>query len=118
MKTMIPLRLVALSSNVAFISYGLLGLKYGIFGRLYPILVLHSALLPLNLVRLRQIRRLITRVGRASSSEAFASLVPYMSSERHRQGETLFSKGDPADKLYLLEDGRVRFPELGKQLSN
>jgi hypothetical protein len=52
MKTMIPLRVVAIASNVAFISYALLGLRYGIFGRVYPILVLHSALLPLNAVRL------------------------------------------------------------------
>ena len=53
MKTMIPLRVVAIASNVAFISYALLGLEYGIFGRVYPILVLHSALFPLNVVRLR-----------------------------------------------------------------
>jgi CRP/FNR family cyclic AMP-dependent transcriptional regulator len=117
MKTMIPLRLVAITSNVAFINYALLGLKYGIFGRLYPILVLHSALLPLNVVRLRQIKRLITTVSQASSSEAFDSLIPYMSSERHRKGEILFSKDDPADKLYLLDEGRVLFPELGRQLS-
>jgi CRP/FNR family transcriptional regulator, cyclic AMP receptor protein len=118
MKTMIPLRVVAIASNVAFIGYALLGLKYGIFGRLYPILVLHSALLPLNIVRLREIKTLIKTVNQASRSDAFDSLIPYMKSERHRKGETLFSKGDPADKLYLIREGNVRFPELGKQLSN
>ena len=117
MKTMIPLRVVAIASNVAFISYALLGLKYGIFGRVYPILVLHSALLPLNVVRLREMKRLIEAVNRASSSEAFDSLIPYMTKERHREGEVLFSKGDPADRLYLIGEGSVRFPELGKQLS-
>jgi CRP/FNR family cyclic AMP-dependent transcriptional regulator len=118
MKTMIPLRVVAIASNVAFMGYALLGLKYGIFGRVYPILVLHSALLPLNVVRLRQIKSLISAVNEASTSEVFDSLIPYMTSERHRKGETLFSKGDPADKLYLISEGSVRFPELGKQLSN
>jgi CRP/FNR family transcriptional regulator, cyclic AMP receptor protein len=118
MKTMIPLRVVAIASNVAFSGYALLGLKYGIFGRVYPILVLHSVLLPLNIVRLRQVKSLITTVNQASTSEAFDSLIPYMTSERHRKGETLFSKGDPADKLYLIRDGSVRFPELGKRLSN
>lgn len=118
MKTMIPLRVVAIASNVAFISYALLGLRYGIFGRVYPIVVLHSALLPLNVVRLRQIKRLIKTIALASSSEVFDSLIPYMSSETHRKGETLFSKGDPAAKLYLLEEGRVLFPELGRRLSN
>jgi CRP/FNR family cyclic AMP-dependent transcriptional regulator len=64
MKTMIPLRLVAIASNVAFVAYALLGLRYGIFGRVYPILVLHAALLPLNVVRLAQIRKLIDAVTR------------------------------------------------------
>ncbi len=116
MKTMIPLRVVAIASNVAFISYALLGLKYGIFGRVYPILVLHSALLPLNVVRLREIRRLIETVNHASGSEVFDSLIPYMTKERRRKGEILFSKGDPADKLYLIGEGKVRFPEVEKQL--
>ena len=118
MKTMVPLRVVAITSNIAFISYALLGLKYGIFGRVYPILLLHSALLPLNVVRLREIERLIRTIDLAGGSEVFESLTPYMSSERHSKGEILFEKGDPADKLYLLEEGRVLFPELGKQLSN
>ena len=117
MKTMIPLRLVAITSNVAFVAYALLGLKYGIFGRVYPILVLHSALLPLNVLRLRQIRRLINAVNKASESETFEYLVPYMRSERHSQGETLFSKGDVADTLYLIEKGTIFLPEAGKRLS-
>ena len=47
MKSTVPLRLLALASNVLFIGYGY-------FAWLVPILVLHCALLPLNLVRLRQ----------------------------------------------------------------
>jgi CRP/FNR family cyclic AMP-dependent transcriptional regulator len=116
MKTMIPLRVVAITSNVAFVAYALLGLKYGIFGRVYPILVLHSALLPLNVLRLHQIRRVIKGVNEASKSEAFEYLVPYMRSERHSRGETLFSKGDVADKLYLVEEGSIFLPEPGKRL--
>jgi CRP/FNR family cyclic AMP-dependent transcriptional regulator len=117
MKTMIPLRVVAITSNVAFSTYALLGLKYGIFGRVYPILVLHSSLLPLNVLRLRQVKRLINAVNKASKSETFEYLIPYMRSERHSRGETLFKKGDAADKLYLIEEGRIFMPELGKRLS-
>jgi CRP-like cAMP-binding protein len=61
-------------------------------------------------------KRLIETVNRASSSEAFDSLITYMTQERHRKGEVLFSKGDPADRLYLIGEGSVRFPELGKEL--
>src|SRR5213596_54525 len=93
MKTMIPLRIVAITSNVAFITYALLGLKFGIFGRVYPILVLHSSLLPLNLVRLRQIKRLIRGIHEASEDETLDFLIPYMKTETHRRGEVLFEKG-------------------------
>jgi hypothetical protein len=118
MKTMIPLRIVAITSNVAFVTYALLGLKYGIFGRVYPILVLHSSLLPLNVLRLRQIKRLINAVNAAGKSETFEYLIPYMRNEMHAKGEMLFSKGDAADKLYVIEEGSVFFPELGKRLSD
>ena len=118
MKTMIPLRVVAITSNVAFSTYALLGLKYGIFGRVYPILVLHSSLLPLNVLRLRQVKRLISAVNKASKSETFEYLIPYMRSERHSRGETLFRKGDAADKMYLIEEGTIFMPELGKRLSD
>src|SRR5918996_1678748 len=66
MQTMIPLRVVGIASNVAFMSYALLGLAYGVFGRVYPILVLHACLLPLNVIRLRQLRRLVQAVHSAS----------------------------------------------------
>jgi CRP/FNR family transcriptional regulator, cyclic AMP receptor protein len=117
MKTMVPLRLVAIASNVAFVAYALLGLRYGVFGRVYPILVLHAALLPLNIVRLGQIRKLIDAVNEASQRETFEYLIPYMTSEQHRNGSTIFAKGDRADKLYFIEQGRILFPELGRGLS-
>jgi hypothetical protein len=47
MRSMRALRLVAIASNIAFITYGAMG-------NLYPILVLHSLLLPLNVFRLAQ----------------------------------------------------------------
>jgi CRP/FNR family transcriptional regulator, cyclic AMP receptor protein len=118
MRTMIPLRTVAICSNVSFITYALLGLRYGVFGRVYPILVLHAALLPLNVVRLRQQKGLLRAVREASDDETIRSLVPYMETERHGAGDILFRKGDPADRLYIIQDGRVRFTEIGKVMSD
>jgi len=111
MKTMIPLRAVAIGSNVAFISYALLGLRYGVFGRVYPILVLHSCLLPLNVVRLSQVRRLVAEVHSATDEDVFRTLLAFMRSESHPNGTVLFSQGDPADRLYLVQSGVVRFLE-------
>ena len=116
MKTMIPLRLVAIGSNVAFISYALLGLRYGVFGRLYPILVLHACLLPLNVVRLRQLRALVRAVRSVSDDEAIQALIPYMTSESRGAGDVLFGRGDPAEKLYVIQEGRVVLREIGKRV--
>ena len=38
-KTMMPLRILAIASNLAWINYALIGIAYGVFGRVYPILV-------------------------------------------------------------------------------
>jgi CRP/FNR family cyclic AMP-dependent transcriptional regulator len=56
MKTMMRLRVIAIISNVAFITYALLD-------GLLPILILHAALLPLNILRLREFTRLMERTG-------------------------------------------------------
>ena len=114
MKTMIPLRMVAICSNVAFMTYALLGLKYGVFGRVYPILVLHASLLPLNIIRLRQQKVLIRAVREASEDEMVRSLVPYMQAETRAAGEVLFKKGEAANRLYVIQRGHVRFAEIGK----
>jgi len=46
-KRMVQLRALAIASNIAFIGYGYLG-------KLWPILILHAAMLPLNIHRLWQ----------------------------------------------------------------
>jgi hypothetical protein len=48
MRTMLPLRLMALASNAAFITYALVA-------DLMPILLLHALLVPINLYRICQI---------------------------------------------------------------
>jgi hypothetical protein len=78
---------------------------YGVFGRLYPILVLHACLLPLNVFRLRQVRGVVQAVRTASDEDALQALVPYMRTESHAAGEMLFRRGDPADKLYMIQRG-------------
>jgi CRP/FNR family transcriptional regulator, cyclic AMP receptor protein len=117
MRTMIPLRIVAIASNVAFIAYALLGLRYGVFDRLYPILVLHSALLPLNLIRLRELKRMIASVRATNADEAIQALIPYMKLEQFREGDVVFRRGDPANKLYVVQQGNVRLRETGKRIS-
>jgi CRP/FNR family transcriptional regulator, cyclic AMP receptor protein len=49
-RDMVVLRLMALGANTAFIVYGMAG-------QLWPVVVLHVTLLPLNAVRLLELRR-------------------------------------------------------------
>jgi len=59
MKSMLPLRALAVASNVFFIAYG-------IVQSALPELVLHSVLLPLNASRLWEIRKLTEEIARAT----------------------------------------------------
>src|SRR5499433_3551603 len=110
MKTMIPLRCVAIASNLAF-------LTYGYFAGLYPVFLLHTVLLPLNVFRLHQMRKLIQRVRRSLTRDfSLEWIIPFVTREDFKKEEALFRKGDPADKLYYLEKGAVRLPEVDRTL--
>jgi CRP/FNR family cyclic AMP-dependent transcriptional regulator len=110
MKTMIALRVIAIGSNIAFVTYGL-------FADLTPIYLLHSVLLPLNVMRLWQSRTLIREVRKAANGDlSLAWLTPYMKTERRRAGELLFSKGEIADKMYVVSEGVVTVEEIGLDL--
>jgi CRP/FNR family cyclic AMP-dependent transcriptional regulator len=106
MRTMLPLRIVAIVSNVAFITYALID-------GLTPILILHGALLPLNLLRLLQIRELTIQVEKAATHEFSAqAILPFMKRRNLRADETLFAANDPADELYYVVDGELFIPEV------
>ncbi len=110
MKTIVPLRLVAIASNVFFI-------LYGIFEGLVPILLLHLALLPLNIIRLAQLQ-LAAREIEEAFEEAFSptSILPLMHEQTWSAGDVIFSIGDDSDAVYMVGEGRVQIPEVGIEL--
>ena len=94
MKTMIPLRCAAISSNIAFI-------VYGFYDGLYPVLVLHAILLPLNAWRAIQMLRLIKRVEAASKGDLSTEwLRPFMKEAYVKAGETIFNKNQHTSSLH------------------
>ena len=106
MKTMIPLRVAGILSNVAFMTYA-------VGGRLYPVLILHAILLPLNCVRLVQMRTLIKKVREAAKGDCSMEwLIPYMQSRTLKKG-VLFRKGDAAEEMYIVLKGSVRLVDVG-----
>ncbi|MGF7162663.1 CRP-like cAMP-binding protein [Rhodoligotrophos appendicifer] len=110
MKTIIPLRILAIASNMAFLSYGY-------FGGMEPIFLLHAALLPLNSWRLFQTWQLLAAIrGAATTDLNFDWLLPYMTKCEFKAGEPLFRKGDPANKMFTIVEGTARHVELGIDL--
>jgi CRP/FNR family transcriptional regulator, cyclic AMP receptor protein len=110
MTAMIPLRAIAIASNIAFIAYG--------FGHhLYPVLILHALLLPLNCLRVLQLRRSIRRVrGECRGHFSNEWLIPLMSRRTFKSGDVLFRLGDPARSMFLILSGSVRVTEIGVAL--
>jgi phosphotransferase system glucose/maltose/N-acetylglucosamine-specific IIC component len=110
-RTMIPLRWLAVGSNIGFIVYGLL----------HPNLLmvaLHLVLLPVNLWRVRQMVQLTRRVSatNAGPQQLQLWLRPYMRSRDYRAGALIFDRGDVADRLYFLAAGEIDLPEVGRRL--
>ena len=109
-RTMKPLRCVALGSNVAFITYSAML-------QLYPVLILHCILLPVNVWRLWEIMRLGNSVDKAADdSKLFDALVPFAKRMKSGSGEILIRKGDPSDALYLLLAGTLWVEEAEVEL--
>jgi hypothetical protein len=108
LRTMIPLRWLAVASNVGFVLYGALHPSL-------PMLLLHATLLPINIFRAREMVRLTKRVRAATKASDLSGiwLRPYMKSKQWKKGAVLFRKGDLADQLYFLAEGRIEFVEIG-----
>ena len=110
MKTMVPLRVVGICSNCAFIAYGYLG-------GLHPVLVLHLILLPLNGVRLHEMLRLIRAVRGASRSDLSMDwLKPFTSTRKFKKADIVFRKGEFAGAMFFVVSGQYRLEELGKDI--
>jgi CRP/FNR family transcriptional regulator, cyclic AMP receptor protein len=110
MRTMIPLRIIALTTNALFIVYA--GMR-GVF----PTLILNCVLLPLNAYRLHQMLDLIRRIKRAAETEFDMNwLKPFMSRQSVAAGTTLFRKGDSADAMYVIAAGKFRLAESGLEI--
>lgn len=112
MSTMIPLRILALGSNVLFMAYGYVD-------HLYPVFVPHAILFPVNALRLVQFQRLVRDIRDAHREDlSVRSLLPFMKRRKLTAGETLVQKGDKADRLNYLMDGELEIADINKILKS
>jgi hypothetical protein len=113
MKTMVPLRIVGICSNIFFIGYAY-------YAHAQPIMVLHCILLPLNIFRLVQILALLRKVEAAAQNQnepELGWLQSIAESRTLKSGEILFRKGDTADRMYYVMSGVFRVSEIGVDLA-
>ena len=110
-RTMIPLRWLAVAGNVGFLIFGVLHPQY-------LTLFVSAVLLPINVYRARQMMRLTRRVRAAEAAGDLSALWlrPYMKARRLKGGTWLFRKGDLADHLYCLVEGKIELVEIGLRL--
>jgi hypothetical protein len=109
-KTMVPLRALTIAANVFFIL---------IFADLHLWLpmALQALALPLNGYRLYQMLDLIKNVRAAIGGDTSMEwLKPFMTRRSFKTGDILFTKGEPADRMFCTVTGRFRLRELGIEL--
>jgi CRP/FNR family cyclic AMP-dependent transcriptional regulator len=110
MRSRTRMRQVAIVSNVAFITYGTIG-------SLFPLVILHALLLPLNVWRLWEIRRTHQGILDAINGDLQADwLEPFASTVHLHDGERLFSTGDPGSTIYFIVSGTIHLVESGVEL--
>ena len=110
MRTMIPLRVFGILTNIILIITA-------IPTHNYATLILHSVLLPLNAYRLHQMLQLVQDVKNSVSSDlSMEWLKPFMTERKCTAGEMLFYKDEKADSMFYIVSGRYRLVESGIEL--
>lgn len=110
MRTMIPLRIFGILTNLVLIAYALPQHHY-------PIAVLHLILLPLNIYRLREMLVLVREVKKSVNSDlSMTWLKPFMNERKCATGEVLFYKHEKAEEMFYIVSGRYRLVESGIEL--
>src|SRR5947199_950192 len=107
MRTMVPLRIVGIIGNLFFIAYGY-------FYPQYLTLILYLGILPINIYRLVEMRRLIDQVKQSSNTDRSMDwLKPFMTKRTYKKGDVLFRKNDRAYEMYYVVSGKFLVSEIG-----
>jgi CRP-like cAMP-binding protein len=110
MRTMIPLRIFGMLTNVILIATA-------IPSHNYLQLVLHGFLLPMNAYRLHQMLQLVRDVKKSVNSDlSLEWLKPFMTERKCAAGEVLFYKDEKAESMFYIVSGRYRLVESGIEL--
>jgi hypothetical protein len=107
MRTMIPLRVFAILTNIVLIATA-------IPSRNYLVILVQILVMVLNSYRLHQMLQLVRDVKRSVSSDlSMEWLKPFMTERRCATGEVVFYKDEKADSMFFIVSGRFRLVESG-----
>lgn len=110
MKSMLPLRVVALVACLFLVLYGYLAAAM-------PTLLLYGALIPINIKKTLQIHKLVRAIKNAKSDTPISEwLLPNMTRRTAKAGTLLWKKGDVATEMLYLEAGSLRLVEYDEML--
>jgi Cyclic nucleotide-binding domain len=109
-RTMVPLRVSNMISNVFFMAFGALA------GDIRTFLVAFL-FLPINAIRLRQMLNLVKKARNAVRGERSMDwLKPFMTQRKYREGEVLCKNADVANEMFLTVSGKFLVTEFGIEL--
>jgi hypothetical protein len=107
MRTMIPLRVFGILTNIVLIISS-------IPTHNYPTGLLHCVLLVMNSYRLHQMLQLVRDVKKSVNSDLSMDwLKPFMTERKCAAGEVLFYKDEKAEDMLYIVSGRFRLVESG-----
>jgi hypothetical protein len=110
MRTMIPLRVFGILTNIVLIASS-------IPTHNYPTGLLHVVLLVHNSYRLHQMLQLVRDVKKSVNSDlSMEWLKPFMTERRCEAGEVLFYKDEKAEDMLYIVSGRFKLVESGIEL--
>jgi hypothetical protein len=110
MRTMIPLRIFGILSNLVLIGTAVPSGNY-------LVIVVQVLMLVLNSYRLHQMLQLVRDVKRSVNSDLSMDwLKPFMTERSCATGEILFYKDEKAEDMFYIVSGRYRLVESGIEL--
>jgi len=110
MKSMLPLRMVALSANVFLVIYA-------VQGGSWPTVALYVAMIPINLRKVVQIKKLIRAIETAKADSPVGEwLLPHMTRRQVKAGQKLWNAGDKATEMLYVESGRLNLIEYDESI--
>ena len=110
MKSMLPLRVAALLASLFLVAYGALL-------QALPTLLLYGLMIPINVKKTLQMRKLVKAIENARDDTPVSDwLLPHMHRRAAKAGSVLWRKGDVAKEMLYLESGQLQLPEYGESL--